>query len=285
VSSRARNTSSTSGSTPRVRKEAIDRTVAGTQDVQERLHRRRRATQQPRRCVRHPLRHVRVVRLGPGDRRLERTLGQVIVGDDRVVRYSESAQHQRGEDSRPVLARGAVEHDRVLALGDDAERRGDGVLPHRREDGVVLAVRRRRIVALDRLERDVVPFEHREVEERDVVSSIEATLLRELRRRPQIDDGPQPQVHRGLEVCRRQAMQAIGTEDRAPAHRSTAGGLVPADVPKVEARLERNVPLSIRHTPIVRTTTASGSRFRPPEVRLARRSRHDREICRRKRLG
>ena len=62
----------------------------------------------------------------------------------------------------------------------------------------------------------------------------EAALLLELVGHAQVDDGAQPVRAQHLDVVGREAVEAVGAEQRVPAHRAPVAGGVAAEVAEVE---------------------------------------------------
>ena len=197
------------------------------------------------------LRHVRGVRglvgFDPGRAALPRPLGEHVVGGDDVVGHAEQVEEQRGDDAGAVLARGAVEDrgERVVVaqqLEHECERAAELL------DDAEVALARRQWLGHERVHFCRVPrlqlhvVEHRDVVPGDVPTGRrQPAVVVDLGGRAQVDHRAEAEGVELLDVGGGEAVQRVGAVETVPADAAAVPVLVAAQVPEVEARLERDV--------------------------------------------
>jgi hypothetical protein len=184
-------------------------------------------------------------------------VGQQVVPQHKLARHAEGGMHDGGQPPGPVLAAGAVvEQRQPPRRADQAQRRAERfpLPPVRHETAVDLRHEPGRapaaefpalplvVAAGDQLvERPDVAAGHREADDLDAVRQPVRAAEQDLSRRPEVDDGPQPEPIEPFHVRGADLAERVAAEQPVPPDLEPVGGPVAADVAHVHRAIQGDV--------------------------------------------
>jgi hypothetical protein len=181
-------------------------------------------------------------------------VGQQVVPQHELARHAQGGMHDGGHPPGAVLAAGAVvEQRQPPRRADQAQRRAEGLPlpPVRHETPVDLHHEQGRapvaefpalalmVAPGDQLvQRSEVAAAYREADELDAVRQPVRAAEQDLPRRPEVDDGPQPEPIEPLHVHGGELAERVAAENPAPPYFEAVRGQVAADVPHVHRAVQ-----------------------------------------------